>query len=642
MPALDGLRGLAVFGVLLFHAQHLKGGWLGVDLFFVLSGFLITSLLLTERQASGGRINLVAFWGRRARRLFPALLLLILGVGLYALFVATPFDLSNIRSDGLFTVFYAANWHSVGSGQDYFQLYLNPSPFQHTWSLAIEEQFYVVWPLVIVFATKIRRASARSIAYLAGGMAAISVVLMIVLSESGFSTDRLYYGTDTRASSLLFGATLAAWRMSTAHSANRANAANGAANGAGRAARSPRTSGWAALQIAGLYAFAGLMAAWFLLDGQSSFVYRGGLALCGLAAAIVVAAASTQRLGPIGRLLSWRPLRGLGLISYGVYLYHWPIFLVVSQSRTGLSGWPLFVLQFAATLAAAIPSYYLVERPIRSRKILTGRFALASIPAAAAIAVTTLLVTTVGAESIDINVPPSALTGILAGPKGAPVIMILGDSTASSLAVQMGAVRDSVDVSVADRATDGCGPIYALGPVRNAEGAREPSALACGIDWEFDARVIKPKVALVLFGFPPVNEVSFDGGWQHACTPTYDSALQAAIVSDLRNLTQPGTHVVISLTPDWASTGLITLFPKYTQQYIDCQNAVIQHAAASVTPAATVLDINQLLCPHGLPCPSQIDGQPTRQDGLHFRSTDGPIISAWVVQQLAPLLRHTQ
>src|SRR5664279_6531447 len=147
--ALDGLRGAAVAGVLLFHGGHLLGGYLGVDLFFVLSGFLITSLLLVEAGARG-TVGLGHFWARRARRLLPALALLMVGIALYCMVIASPTELAQIRGDALATLAYVANWRAVGASQNYWALFSAPSPLQHTWSLAIEEQFYLIWPLVFL------------------------------------------------------------------------------------------------------------------------------------------------------------------------------------------------------------------------------------------------------------------------------------------------------------------------------------------------------------------------------------------------------------------------------------------------------------------------------------------------------------
>jgi len=614
MPALDGLRGLAIAGVLLYHGGHLTGGWLGVDLFFVLSGYLITSLLLAEWQRRDG-IDLLAFWGRRARRLFPALLLLICGVAVYALFIASPFDLGQVRSDGLFTVFYAANWHAVTSSQDYFQISLAPSPFQHTWSLAIEEQFYLVWPVLLLLVLRWRR-SVAAVFVLAAGLAAASVGWMIALHAMGASPSRLYYATDTRASSVLFGASLAAlqhWR------------GEGSASG-------PR---WVTTQVAGLYGLAGLLIIWFTLEGQSSFVYEGGLALCGLLAALVIAAASNSRSGVLGWLLSWKPLRGLGLISYGVYLYHWPIFMVLDTARTGLTGWPLFVVQVAATLAAALASYALVEQPIRQRRFLSGGIAaLAALPVAAGLAVTVLLTSTVGAQSSDISATSAQNSGIVSGGSGTPVVMIVGDSTAWSLAIAMGVHSKELRVTVANRGIFGCGVLNGAGQVRDWQGDLLFHPPVCIPAWARATHDVRPDLVLLLFGRPPVSQVQLGGVWHHACNPTFDQALQTSLDTGVRALESTGAHVVVMTTPDVASTGVGPSYPAYAQAYVECQNAVLRNVVAASGPHAALLDTNLLLCPQGPSCPPEIDGIPIRTDGLHFRGADGVLVAQWVLRQV--------
>jgi peptidoglycan/LPS O-acetylase OafA/YrhL len=156
LPALDGLRGLAVLGVLVFHGGHLRGGYLGVDAFFVLSGFLITSLLLVEADRTG-RIGLRAFWARRFKRLLPALVVFVLGMAVYAAVLASASELGRIRSDALATLGYVANWNAIFRQHGYWELFSSPSPLEHTWSLAIEEQFYLVWPLVVAALVSVPR-----------------------------------------------------------------------------------------------------------------------------------------------------------------------------------------------------------------------------------------------------------------------------------------------------------------------------------------------------------------------------------------------------------------------------------------------------------------------------------------------------
>ncbi len=219
LPALNGLRGVAVIGVVAYHLQlgWAKGGYLGVDLFFVLSGFLITTLLLEEWVGSG-RIDLAAFWGRRARRLLPALFLVVAALALYlvcnALFGGPGanglIDLSGLRGDAIATLLYVNNWHLIYAHQSYFAQFSTPSPLQHTWSLAIEEQFYLVWPLVLLFLLHFaRRGWRRAGVVVTVALGVGSSLLMAALFHPGVDPSRIYYGTDTRLFDLMAGATIA-------------------------------------------------------------------------------------------------------------------------------------------------------------------------------------------------------------------------------------------------------------------------------------------------------------------------------------------------------------------------------------------------------------------------------------------------
>jgi peptidoglycan/LPS O-acetylase OafA/YrhL len=208
-PALDGLRALAVAAVVAFHLdeQGLTGGFLGVDAFFVLSGFLITTLLVLEFRRHDG-IGLLAFWGRRARRLLPALLLLILAVAIFAWIEVPTDELGRLRGDGIAGLFYVANWRFVASGQSYFDLFTSPSPFRHLWSLAIEEQFYLVWPLVTLACLRLARGRLRLLATVAAVGVVGSAVVMAILYEAD-DPSRAYYGTDAHAHPILVGVLLA-------------------------------------------------------------------------------------------------------------------------------------------------------------------------------------------------------------------------------------------------------------------------------------------------------------------------------------------------------------------------------------------------------------------------------------------------
>ncbi len=339
-PALDGVRAIAVLAVLGYHLRisAADGGFIGVDIFFVLSGFLITTLLVIERRDTQ-RVALLRFWARRIRRLLPALLLLLSFVAAYALFLAPPEQLERIRSDGLATLFYAENWHlALSAGVS--------SPLSHTWSLAIEEQWYLIWPPLFLLLAWVLRGRNQLLCLAAIVLAAVSAVDMAWLGE----TRRAYYGTDARVQALLLGAALAFLLQFAPVPARRASRLV------------VEASGVAGVVILGL-----------LVLHPVSWMARGGYFLVAVAAVAMIGAA-TQSASPILRpLLSWRPLVALGLISYGVYLYHFFVIIWLTSSRTGLGALPLAVVRVVVTFAIAIASYFAVEMPVRRGTFLTPR-----------------------------------------------------------------------------------------------------------------------------------------------------------------------------------------------------------------------------------------------------------------------------
>jgi peptidoglycan/LPS O-acetylase OafA/YrhL len=358
LPALNGLRGVAVIGVVAYHLQlgWASGGYLGVDLFFVLSGFLITSLLLEEWVRSG-RINLAAFWGRRARRLLPALFLIVIALALYlignALFggpgANALIDLSGLRGDAIWTLLYANNWHLIYAHQSYFAQFSTPSPLQHTWSLAIEEQFYLVWPLVLLLLLRYARRGWRTVGVVVTiTLGLLSSILMAVLFHPGTDPSRIYYGTDTRLFDLMAGATLAFL-----------------------AASRPQPSASARRTLHAVApAAAAVLAVFWVTAGTpgglpTNFMFEGGFLICAVLAGLVIADARLIEPGRFSRALAWPPLHFIGTISYGIYLWHWPVIVYLNGSRTGLPTLSLDIVRVLVTLALSIASYYLVERPIR-------------------------------------------------------------------------------------------------------------------------------------------------------------------------------------------------------------------------------------------------------------------------------------
>ena len=347
IPALDGLRAIAVALVLVGHGgiPGVSGGFIGVDIFFVLSGFLITSLLLDELRRTG-RIELTGFWIRRARRLLPALLLMVLTVGAARALLPAQ-ALSGLRNDALAAFLWVANWRFVAQKTDYFTQGAPPSPLQHTWSLGVEEQYYFIWPILLIAVTVMlaarasryfRRATVggvRFATFVIATVGALASAAVAIVLASETTRDRIYFGTDTRAEALLAGSAAAALLVRDWPSLNRGWCLIGTRWGR-RVARLLPLLGLAALAAATHYA-----------TGSAAEFRHGLLIGVAIASVVVVAPVAMEQRGAIARLLALRPLVWLGTISYGIYLWHWPIFLALNGERTGWSGPPLFAARCA-------------------------------------------------------------------------------------------------------------------------------------------------------------------------------------------------------------------------------------------------------------------------------------------------------
>ena len=342
-PGLDGVRALAVLAVLAFHLgiPGAPGGFLGVDVFFVLSGYLITDLLAARRDRLG-QLSLGQFWARRARRLLPALAVVLVTVTA-AVALAEPGQLAALRPDLAAAAAYVSNWYQATHHVSYFASFGPPPPLQHLWSLAIEEQFYLIWPLILgLLLAGLSSRHARAAVAWAG--AAASAVLMALLYTPGSDPSRVYYGTDTHATALLVGAALAlTWPL--------------AAVAAGSPGLTRR------LDFAGVAGLAVLAWAAGHLSGADPVVYPAGLVIATLAAGGLVLAAAAP--GGLSALLSLRPLRWLGVRSYGIYLWHWPVIaLAAAIAGPGRAPAWLWPVEAAIAIGLAAASWQWIESPI--------------------------------------------------------------------------------------------------------------------------------------------------------------------------------------------------------------------------------------------------------------------------------------
>jgi peptidoglycan/LPS O-acetylase OafA/YrhL len=649
-PALDGLRALAVTGVLLYHGDVPwgRGGFLGVDVFFVLSGFLITALLLDQQQRAG-QVSLGAFWAARARRLLPALGLLLVAV-LWVLPWAGVRWSKQVAGDAWATAAYVSNWRFIASGQSYADQGSAPSPLLHTWSLAIEEQWYVVLPLlVVVIGLLVNRRRSRTVLTLILGVGcALSVSLSWALHSPGGDITRVYYGTDTRLQALLVGALAAVLLGPRVWAAGESGS---------------RLPWLAAPGLAGLVILAALA------SPGSDWLYRGGLLAVAVCAALVVVGlvSAGESQGGLAGVFSLRPVVALGLISYGVYLWHWPVVLVLDEDRAGFGGPGLFAARVAVTLAVATVSYVVVERPVRQRiwrrvdqpmrqwvPALTGGLALVVAAlvfpvGAAAVAPDSLAALAGVAATASASPSPDPSPGAQSsgGPTGPSIVVLVGDSQALSLfAAVKDRPGDGLTLRLATRL--GCG----VTPYTAAVGGVElhPQQPLCG-DW---ARTRETEIAAaqadvgVLFAGTWEEYDRSDAGvrlayssaqWQRETTAAYRTVL-AEMSRHVRHLAivldhchrAPTSDLPVATLYQWGRYAPVVNDPRR----IAAQNAALRAAAAGFD-GVTVLDPGTLLCAHGYS--ATLGSVRLRTDGVHWTAAGARLVWGWMRPQLLAGLR---
>ena len=636
-PALDGLRAVAVVAVLLFHGgvAGARGGFLGVDVFFVLSGYLITMLLLREQQATG-RIALGAFWARRARRLLPALFFVLAAVAVYAAFLVEPQARLSLRLDGLAALGYVGNWRQLGAEGGYFAQGATPSPLRHTWSLSIEEQFYLVWPLVVVAllrGRRLTRSRVRWVLVVAAVAALASAVLMSVLL--GGDVSRVYYGTDTRAQSVLVGCALAALlrlRRTPASTPGRTSAPPGLVT----------LAGWLGLVV--------VIAAMITVDGTQRGLYHGGLLLFDTAVAAVLAAVVLAPARGLARLLSVRPLPALGRISYGVYLWHWPVFVVLTAERTGLTGPALLALRLGVTLVLATLSWRLVERPVLNGALVGWRGRL-SLPISAAAVLVVLIVATPTAAAPSIAVPGTVVTVPARGsvqvahaqptrdgprqPHLGPLrVLLLGDSVALTLGQ---ALPDYPGLSVTSEAILGCGlargtPYRYFGSVRDGP----PECETWPQRWSEAVGRTDPDVVAVLVGRWEVMDRMRDGRWQHIGEPAFDDYIAGELEQAITVLGAHGARVVF-LTAPYYHRGERPdggTWPEDEPWRADAYNAVLSKVVARHSGSVALLPLGAEVSP-GRAYTEYVDGLMMRYDGVHLTPRGVQrILAPWLLPRL--------
>ena len=646
-PQLDGLRAVAVVAVIAFHLGRLPGGYLGVDLFFVLSGYLITSILLAE-QMNSGRTDVRRFWRRRIRRLLPASLLVVTASVLASRALLAPAVQRSTLKEALATLAYVANWLQIATEHDYWAQFAPRTPLTHTWSLSIEEQFYLVWPLAFVgvAALAARRAavlnrdrSAQFVAVLAGvgGVASMAWASILGTGLVGGAADpnsRAYFGTDTRVGAMLIGACLGAFLMMPRSSIR------------GHISAAPR---WV-IDVATLTVSIPLLASWVRMDGYSRHLWRGGMAAATLlgVAAIVLIGSRNDSLA--SRALTRRPIVYLGQISYGVYLWHWPIIVLLTPTRLGFGGWTLDLIRVAATLVVSAVSYRFVELPVRSGTTPLLRWVPAS--AAACLVLMWLVWPSSPTDESPAEVSPDLAQA--AAEVGQIRMVVLGDSTGFDFVFALDNYKRELAVEMAPMADPNCAPADFGPEVRYPDGRVAAVPEQCGRQLEFLKEKLAtwdPDVVLFMYSGAATAARKVDGRWSASCESAYDRHWTAGMAERLDEVAEAGVLALVVNSPyargDWTPAG--------NDARVDCQNRASEAGMAQVAagnaerpnrPVPQLIDLKGWVCPRRECRTETPNGASFRPDGVHFGPESVDDASLWIYRQVLrfdpPSVSHTR
>ncbi len=638
-PALDGVRAVAVALVVIFHLDVgiFDGGYLGVSVFFTLSGFLITSLLVDEWNVRADTaepgLDLGRFYVRRIKRLLPASIATLLAVAALAameLVARTP----SLQGDLTAAAWNVYNWNELWSGESYAALFQEESPVAHFWSLAIEEQFYLVWPLTMLFLMKRCGLGRSGLLRVLGGLYAATAVTAVIASP-----EVAYFATWTRAAEILAGALLGVW-MSTS-------------------ARASWPDWWRWLPGPAL---AVIVIASIFTPTATGWAYAGGLPIFALVSTALIA--GLQMPGRTKRVLAWVPLVALGKVSYGVYLVHWPVFVVLDEERLGVGGWSLAMVRLAVTGVITVVMFFVLERPIRLSRPTLRPMAVAALAVLAMVTVT--LAAYAVRDTTTVAAPAPAVLGadpdtsIDAGPSASTVaesavptdasattaaggsvvqattttttttsttiaavepttVAIFGDSVPAWLLRDAASSFTRTDVVILNGAQEACDGMVDLPVGRDRRGTELFPPDDC-FDWtitypETLANAEQTDVGLLVVGQAPVIDRQIDGEWQGPCD-SIDWYLED-LANRVAYLREQGVRPVLAIPARYGQRVAFMVEDDHLERVACVRSAML---GLSSDLDVEHIDLDQFLCPND-DCDARRD-----TDGIHIDPEFAPLV----------------
>jgi peptidoglycan/LPS O-acetylase OafA/YrhL len=643
--SLDGLRGIAVLAVVIYHFAPgaMPGGFLGVDVFFVLSGFLITSLLLVEFGLNQS-VSLRGFWSRRARRLLPAALAVI-GVSVALSWWLEPASTrASTRTQSLASLLYVNNWSAIASGNSYEAQFGRDTPLAHFWSLAVEEQFYILFPLVVMGVIALLRgrrradsgALARPLLLVAGAGAIISAALMATLHVTDTDPSRVYFGSDTRAHALLVGVALACLNFLIRPT---------------QSSQRDRVGPMVAIGSLGV-----LFGAFMLTEFHQNWLYEGGLLGIAILTAFIIWTAVRSPDHVLARALQHPWLVQLGLVSYGLYLWHWPVRAFLTTGQTGLDGFALFAARTLVTALATLVSLLVIERPFRHsthrsspRGSFTARQTAFTGAALVAVGFICLLLTNpvhLDGQSARSAPPTNTHKVTNTNTDTEPTkILLVGDSVAWTLGGGVLAFPEPdtyvspfppSEVALWNRARFGLSiqrwPKRRNGVISNDCATCEPTS-----DWRSEIIEFQPDFVVFSAVLWDTYDLRIDGEWVQFGSPEFDAAYLGQLEELRSQIISSGSRLAIMLQPrpghypnDWSD------------QYVaDSKNfphlIALQRQFAMSHPDVAIIDLDAELCPDGACRVDDDQGRVLRADGLHFTTEGATAMSAFLTRTLTSL-----